>query len=262
MEWSFLAAFSSKERTPLTDMPKSGKRLGLKDKLLLMAVSSAIGLIIAVPVAEIVLRSNLRSDYARYVEGFNTGTNTLYYIVPGSPLCYRSRPASSFVWSTHPDGSPLITYRNDAGGFRRNSPEADDVDPERAHVRKRVIHLGDSFTYGWDVQDHETFAAQLEKKVQDLESLNFGVIGYNTVQQEALLREILPKYSPDLVVLNFYINDANPPSPGMVRIDPDRLFRDSTLWIWEEAKDQANSIWEMFIGGRPFPESRKIRPEF
>lgn len=51
--------------------------------------------------------------------------------------------------------------------------------------------FGDSFTYGWAVEDHETYAHQLQAAHPEVEVVNFGVGGYSTVQSLLQLREAL-----------------------------------------------------------------------
>lgn len=68
---------------------------------------------------------------------------------------------------------------------------------------RRVALVGDSFTFGHDVDDVDTWAAGLARRRPDLEVLNFGVDGYG--HDQMLLRtrrDVLPA-RPDVVVLGF-----------------------------------------------------------
>jgi hypothetical protein len=71
--------------------------------------------------------------------------------------------------------------------------------------------IGDSFTYGAGVNMEETFSAVLEelfrKQNKNIEVINGGVPGYSTLQAYQWLKKELIKYKPDVVILNFYIND-------------------------------------------------------
>ena len=75
----------------------------------------------------------------------------------------------------------------------------------------RVIALGDSVTFGFDLEEEETFPAQLHQLLNrgegSYEVLNFGVKGYDTLQEVALLEQKGLQYSPDLVVVGFCLND-------------------------------------------------------
>ncbi len=75
----------------------------------------------------------------------------------------------------------------------------------------RIIVLGDSLTFGWGVQEEETFAAIIEEDMNSVyptEVINFGTGNYNTEQEVNLFIEKGLKYDPDKVVLFYFINDA------------------------------------------------------
>ena len=75
---------------------------------------------------------------------------------------------------------------------------------------KRIIVLGDSFTFGYGVQAEETFSKVLERILnaegggdETWEVLNMGVGSTGTAQQYALFLKEGIKYDPDFVVLCF-----------------------------------------------------------
>jgi hypothetical protein len=72
---------------------------------------------------------------------------------------------------------------------------------------RRLLVLGDSFTFGQDVSDDETYCHQLEGLLPGAEVLNFGVHGYGHDQMLLYLREEGVKYRPNLVVLGFLYDD-------------------------------------------------------
>lgn len=71
----------------------------------------------------------------------------------------------------------------------------------------RVAAFGDSFTYGNEVADGDTWTVALEKTNKDLEALNYGVGGYGVDQ--AFLRYELEGSSlhPDVVLMGFMSDD-------------------------------------------------------
>ncbi|MBN1197098.1 MAG: SGNH/GDSL hydrolase family protein [Candidatus Aminicenantes bacterium] len=75
----------------------------------------------------------------------------------------------------------------------------------------RVIVVGDSITYGWNVSLDQTFHKQLENRLRrsgcEVEVLGMGVVGYNMVQEYHLIRERALAFKPDLVVLQITPND-------------------------------------------------------
>jgi len=115
---------------------------------------------------------------------------------------FRSDPRGYF----DPDGS--LTYRTNALGFR--GPETTEAKPEGVF---RIIGLGDSFTFGRGVRADATFLADLQRRLDQtspgsFEVLNWGVAGYDTVDEANLLKHRGPAFSPDLVVLCFFLNDT------------------------------------------------------
>ncbi len=75
----------------------------------------------------------------------------------------------------------------------------------------RIAVLGDSLTFGWGVEEQDTFATRLEAALRRLgpaEVLIFGTGNYNTSQEVSLFAEKGIKYEPDMAVLFYFINDA------------------------------------------------------
>ncbi len=72
----------------------------------------------------------------------------------------------------------------------------------------RIALLGDSFTFGEGVSDEETFARQVELLLPGVEVLNLGVHGYGHDQMLLTLREALPLYRPDVVLVGHVTDDS------------------------------------------------------
>lgn len=77
----------------------------------------------------------------------------------------------------------------------------------------RIAVLGDSFTFGTSMQFDDTFVKKLERML-NLNSgkrfarvINYGVPGYSTSHEAKLLKAVLKKDSPDLVILQVTLND-------------------------------------------------------
>lgn len=89
--------------------------------------------------------------------------------------------------------------------------------PKPADVR-RIMILGDSMTFGWGARQEETYAKVFEKMLQEpntadsrpVEVVNTGVGNYNTAQQVAWFLRSGLQFQPDVVLLAYYINDAEP----------------------------------------------------
>lgn len=125
-----------------------------------------------------------------------------------------------------PDPSDLIIYRLkpnldvkfEGARVRTNSfglrgPETTAVKPEGT---LRVALLGDSFAFGWGVEEEAIFARVMERRLSEqlgrrVEVLNFGVPGYSTFQEVALFEDLGPQFDPDAVLVYFIENDFGLP---------------------------------------------------
>lgn len=108
----------------------------------------------------------------------------------------------------------------------------------------RIIGLGDSGMFGWDMEQDEDYMAVLEKNLNQqnngvtYECLNFGTPGYNTqLEYECLRVKGLP-FKPDIVVLGWCGNDYSLPFFMLQQSKLQRnvsyfyqlLFNRSALW--------------------------------
>ena len=73
----------------------------------------------------------------------------------------------------------------------------------RVPGKERILVLGDSFTFGTDVSDEETYSHYLEADIPNTEVLNLGIQGYGQDQMLLYLKEEGVKYHPDVVLLGF-----------------------------------------------------------
>jgi hypothetical protein len=71
----------------------------------------------------------------------------------------------------------------------------------------RILTFGDSFTFGQEVSDDQTWSYFLEKLLPSSEVINFGVHGYGNDQMLLYLQEEGIKYYPDIVILGFVAED-------------------------------------------------------
>lgn len=126
-----------------------------------------------------------------------------------------------------------ITFRYDGnprGYFDEQSEVHHDVNPlgfrgpaftQKPEGTFRLVCLGDSFTFGEGVRNEDTYAEVaarlLRKQGRQTDACNLGVGGYNTTQSLGVLERFGFDLEPDVVVLGFTINDAEPP---LFQIDP------------------------------------------
>lgn len=111
------------------------------------------------------------------------------------PLIGWKLPPSRSITETTPAYS--VTYRSNRQGFRSRR------DFERLTRKRRVAFLGDSYTMGSGVEDDETFAHLLQRRLRRTQSYNFGIGGFGVDQMWLTLRHYALPVDPDLVVLSF-----------------------------------------------------------
>lgn len=107
-------------------------------------------------------------------------------------------------WVAKPNLRDVTVYRNkflntNSKGLRGQT----DYPYSRTQGKKRILILGDSFTFGDGVSDNETYSYYLQQMVPDAEIINMGVHGYGHDQMLILLKEEGLKYKPDIVILGF-----------------------------------------------------------
>lgn len=91
--------------------------------------------------------------------------------------------------------------------------------------RPRVLCLGDSVTMGYGVDDAATYPSALQELLrgtdglEDAEVINAGVLGYTSEQGRVLAARLVPRLRPDVVVVDYGINDNWPtvyPDPSLI----------------------------------------------
>jgi len=94
------------------------------------------------------------------------------------------------------DGFSVLVHQN-ALGLRA----ADSIQPNRQSKQKRILILGDSYVWGYGVEQWQMMTAPEVVQQSSTELINFGVSGYGT-DQEYLLYSILGrKFDVDEVIL-------------------------------------------------------------
>ena len=75
----------------------------------------------------------------------------------------------------------------------------------------RIVALGDSHTFGYAVEDKQTWPRQLEQQLRradgSVEVINAGIAGLSIEQEVQFLKHQLMDLHPDLVVMAYYWND-------------------------------------------------------
>ena len=142
--------------------------------------------------------------------GQRTDRREKTFIIP-TERGYRHAPLSELVIKNHP-WSPKIplVYKTNSLGYR--NPE---IGPKTG---RRILFLGDSITFGQGVNEEWTFVRLLENLAraqgEKWETVNGAVEGLGTNGELAVLNETGLALKPDVVVLDFYLNDFLE-SPGI-----------------------------------------------
>ena len=137
---------------------------------------------------------------------FLVGEMASRFFFPDTQLRYVSDPEALFFYEPNQngtlelsDGVTKIPVQVNQLGFRGGPIHADG---------RKILVLGDSFTFGWGVQDHETFSAKLgEWFSEEVTVINGGQPGYGIFQMGATLKRVGEALRPDLVILVIWQGD-------------------------------------------------------
>jgi len=121
-------------------------------------------------------------------------------------------------------GSRTITAVHNRDGFR--GPEL------TKNSKPRLVFLGDSLVWGYDVEASERFTEKLQAKHADWAVYNLGVAGYGTDQEFLLLKKYFDEYRPQavfLVICGDNDNDDNAANFRYGYYKPFFTFKDGSL---------------------------------
>jgi hypothetical protein len=168
--------------------------------LLLLLLSS----VIAVGCAEVAFRWYTDRTFDRE---FPPWTANLV-VVRGAQV-FAFKPNASGVFPGNVDMKRTFPYRTNADGLR------DRDRPAKAPGTKRVLVVGDFYTWGYAVAEEEAYPQVAERLLAergrpDIEVINGGIPDCNSRQERQLLEKLIPIYQPDAVFLAYVVNDAEP----------------------------------------------------
>ena len=173
-------------------------------QIVLAGVSTILSLVIAEGAVRIICPAVSRENFTAV-----PGTIATHSPFPEAPYVLRRNAVAVQEFGSdrrgYFDDGGTLTYRTNSLGIR--GPETTQKKPESVY---RIIGLGDSFTFGTGVRFEHTFLHLLEEILNErddtprTEVLNFGVPGWNTSAEVALLKNRGPLFEPDEVLLCFF----------------------------------------------------------
>jgi len=177
---------------------------GLK-RLIVNLVVLVIGVLVALLIAEVALRA---------LKGRHPIATARYGKIPnvtqrGTYLPWELKPGA-VDRQLDPYGEFDCEFRINSAGLRD-----DEIRPVKPPGTKRILMLGDSMTVGWGVEESECFAGRLDALLNDgaaagtrYEVVNCGWASwYTTDGAYVFLKHRVDELDPDLVVLDFFLND-------------------------------------------------------
>lgn len=175
---------------------------------LLLCLGSILVAVIGVEVALHVL------DQPRFLKPHSAPIQFAFVDRPSAygPLYLNQPGRITFRYDGNPrayfDSNNEVHHDVNPGGFRGPA-----FTPKSGETL-RAVFLGDSCTFGEGVRNEDTYAEVaarlLRKEAPRAEACNLGVGGYNTAQENEVLKLFGFDLDPDVVILGYTINDAEP----------------------------------------------------
>jgi hypothetical protein len=161
----------------------------MKNNILIIVISSCLSLLSAELAFRLYNQSRIFLDVemARYSYKLKT---------------ISSNPKIGFIHKKNQNTKLMgVNVKTNSQGLRDKEYSLD------RNSKKRLIFLGDSLTFAWGVEKKQSFESILENTL-GYEIINFAHGNYNTQQEVEFFNDNWKKYSPDKVVLFYFLNDA------------------------------------------------------
>jgi lysophospholipase L1-like esterase len=177
-----------------------------------------VALVIVATVASVLLAEGIGQLFVEppppQMSGFRLGSSRYY--MEDEELGWIPRPN---VRGSHDQaGSFRSQFSTNSRGLR--GAEIEDRSWER-HMR--IVVLGDSFAWGYGVDDEDTFASVIERLLPSMRVANLGVTAYGIRQETAYFERIGRGMKPEIVLLALTMNDIT---------DPARRLPGETVKAW------------------------------
>lgn len=185
--------------------------------VLILLLEGIVRIVELLGVPLFLIPNDRRPDNIVNVSGFrfHEGVRTLK---PDQVLFWRFNPNVHSVKHPKYSDSDVQFNTNERGERGALHPY------EKPKNVKRIIILGDSSSAGYGLSDDETYAALLQKKLDDYspneyQVVNLACFGYTSYQNMRMLETEGSRYSPDYVVFSAGFNDSR-----RERVRPDSAY--------------------------------------
>lgn len=231
-------------------MANKSNKFSRKKLILFSVIPSIVVLISFAAISEVGLRIKFRNieritgiaGWKEVVNGVYTYYGDIYHPTRG----WTNRPGY------HSDASRPNKVVINSQGLRSHR----EFPLQPAFGVRRIAIVGDSFTFGDEVNDDQTLPYYLERFLNATEVLNFGVSGYGVDQMVLRLEEDVFRYNPTHVMFviaipsdlaRAIVSEYNHPKPAFsvnngqllvsnspvpVRLSQSAIFRHSFLAAW------------------------------
>ena len=171
-------------------------KISLRDIALTIG-STAVAVLAAEGIAQLFVDPS-----PRFITGFRLSASGYY--MADEETGWVPRPNVDGVHDQ--EGSFETTFTTNSMGLR---------DEEGAGLTRerpvRVVALGDSFTWGFGVNDDEIYTSVIEELEPRIEVVNLGVTAYGLRQEINYFRKLGTSMDPDIVLLALVMNDITDP---------------------------------------------------
>lgn len=143
-------------------------------------------------------------------------------------------PDSQLFWRLKPDQNCFTKVDRKPVRINQHGTRGDEFTTDKPSDTIRILSLGDSRTFGWGLEDSETYSARLQQLFQNefeerkkVEVINAGVNAWSFMQMYVYLREHGIRFSPDIVILadaNFWTQFSEHSSPEFLKTFLQRVW--------------------------------------
>jgi len=187
------------------------KNRSKKRQLIFYGISAMVVLLIIFAIGEIAVRM---MGY----QSSHPGNKPDIEVEPGNSFYRRD----SLLGYSHLPGKYEVTIKDEFvfnvsntfhGNLRRtHPPELDSV----YTPKDKIWIMGGSCTYGWSLNDEETYPWKVQEKVEGYEVINFGMAGFGTIHSLLQLEHHLKTMEkPEIIVIGYagFHDDRNTYNP-------------------------------------------------